>query len=106
MRQLNYFKLSIDETGRNSLQEESQLFHTINETFETRQDLENYLIDRYGKLPNNRNKIYIDNKNESIEIGFTYSYWNKDYSHNSKSYFQTDWIVPAEISEQRKTVTF
>jgi hypothetical protein len=48
-------------------------------------------------LPKGKNKIYKEINNVSIETGFTHSFWNKDWSHNTKSWFQTDWIMINKI---------
>ena len=65
----------------------------ICETFEENSEFIQYLINRYGKLPHGKNKIYMDDKDgNSIEVGFIHSLWNKDWSHNTKPWFQQDWI--------------
>ena len=95
-----YFELQIDETGSNKPGAENSLFNTIKEQFNTIEDLNKFLIDRYGKMPCKRKKIYISNKeNKSEVVGFLHSFWNKDWSHNSKSWFQTDWVSIAEIQK-------
>lgn len=40
----------------------------------------------------NKNKVFVERDSEPVHIGFTVSYWNKDISHNSKSWWQTDWV--------------
>ena len=100
-----YFEIRIDETARNSLKEEANLFHEEVKRFKTVEEVKEYLIDRYGKLPNRRNKIYQDsNEGKHIEIGFTHSFWNKDISHNSKSWYQTDWVEICKVNEDRKPI--
>ena len=96
-----YYKLQIDETGRNSLKEQVSFFNIIIEKFKELPEVKNYLAERYGKIPKGRNKIYQDTKQgESLEIGFTHSFWNQDVSHNSKSWFQTDWVSISEVTEK------
>ena len=96
-----YYKLQIDETGRNSLKEQPSLFNTIVKKFRELSEVKNYLAERYDKIPKGKNKIYQDTKQgESLEIGFTHSFWNQDISHNSKSWFQTDWISIFEVNEK------
>ena len=88
-----YYKLTIDETGRNCPKDESQLFNVISESFKTLEDIKEYLTERYGKIPTGKNKVYRDDKEgNSIEVGFLHSFWNRDISHNSKHWFQTDWF--------------
>jgi len=95
------YQLIISETGRNSLKEEASLFNVINESFKTMFDIKEYLIDRYGKIPKGKNKIYIDNKKgKAQEIGFLHSFWNSDISHDSKAWFQTDWIEVRETASK------
>ena len=85
------YELHITETARNNLKEDSYIFNEISERFKTMDELKGYLKERYGKIPHGT-KMYIDRDNKSIEVGFIYSYWNKDISHNSKSWYQTDWV--------------
>jgi hypothetical protein len=92
-----YIKLVIDETGADcpakSL-EESHRFNQIVEYFDTVELAKEYLTNRYGKMPSDKRKIYNDDEDGNpIEVGFLTSFWNKDYSHNSKSWYQTDWIT-------------
>jgi len=95
------FKLIINETGRNSLKEEASLFNTIDESFIELEELKNYLVVRYGKIPKGKNKIYQDNKEgKSQEVGFLHSFWNRDISHNSKNWYQTDWIEVRETASK------
>lgn len=92
------YQLEITETGRNSLKEESQTFNRVSLRFFNLDDLKKELIDRYGKMPKMKNKIYQDKKDGStIETGFTHSFWNQDISHNSDKWYQTDWICISEI---------
>ena len=88
-----YYSLEIIETGRNTLKADARCFGTITKKFETKEEAREYLKERYGRMPSKRNKIYVDDKEgNQIEVGFTYSYWNKDCSHDTKSWYQTDWI--------------
>ena len=96
-----YYKLQIEETGRNSLKEQVSFFNTIIEEFSELSEVKNYLAERYGKIPKGKNKVYQDTKQgESLEVGFLHSFWNQDVSHNSKSWFQTDWISISEVTEK------
>lgn len=96
-----YYELTINETTRNSLKSEAQFFNTIKESFGTVLDIKDFLIDHYGKLPKGKGKIYRDSKNGQIqEVGFMHSFWNRDISHNSKAWFQTDWIEICKINTE------
>ena len=87
---MEYFKVEITETGRSHLKEEPSIFNVINETFNNLDAVKEFLADHYGRMPKGRKKIYVG---DGLEIGFLHSFWNKDYSHNSKSWYQTDWIA-------------
>ena len=81
-------KITIAETARCSLRSEPQIHNEIIEYCENSNDVQSYLVNRYGKLPGGRNKVYIDDCNgNAIEKGFTHSYWNV-YSE-----YQTDWVT-------------
>lgn len=95
------YQITIDETGRNTPKDDASLFDTITETVSTLEDVKAFLINHYGKLPNGRKKIYQDTKDGTpVEVGFLHSFWNSDISHNSKAWFQTDWIT---INHVKKT---
>lgn len=94
-------RIEITETGRNNLKEEPQTFNRENKTVANVEEVKAYLIERYGKIPTGKNKIYIDTQDgETIETGFTYSFWNQDISHNSAKWYQTDWISFDVVSFQ------
>lgn len=96
-----YFKITIDETAKNNLKDESHRFNQETIICNDLKDVSTKLIKRYGRLPKMKNKVYCNTiKGESTVIGFTYSFWNKDWSHNSKSWYQTDWVVITECKEQ------
>lgn len=92
MKEKVEFVLQITETGRENLKVPAQSFNCIVEYFKTIPELKQYLIDRYGKIPNQRKKIYQANNGKIDVIGFLYSYWNQDISHMSRKWYQTDWI--------------
>jgi hypothetical protein len=90
-------KVTITETARNCLKDEPSIFNEEVLYASDMAGIKELLKERYGKIPSARNKIYVDDKEGNVkECGFIYSFWNKDYSHNSKSWFQTDWVHFAE----------
>ena len=108
MAKRKYYEVRIDETARSSPKSrDSEIFNQEKVTFETKSEAKNYLLERYGKIPN-RNKIYIDNvkSGKSEEVGFAHSFWNRDISHNSKNWFQTDWVSVKEVEKMEKPVRF
>ena len=95
------YELKISETGRANLRDTPHLFNIIRETFPVLSDIREYLLERYGRIPNRRNRVYIDTESgQAQEVGFTYSYWNNDISHPGPAWFQTDWV---EIYNVNKT---
>ena len=86
------YEIRITETGRNTLKDRPCIFNSFIESCKSKQEMEDFFVDRYGKKPQGKNKVCIDTKTGSKEIGFVHSFWNKDWSHDSKSWFQTDWI--------------
>lgn len=87
------YNLVIEESSRISLKDTPFKFNEISFYFDDLDEVKRFLISRYDYLPQGRNKIYYENINgEDEEIGFTHSFWNRDISHNTKSWFQTDWI--------------
>jgi len=94
-------EVTIESAGRNSLKEKAILFDVTRETFPGIKEAQEYLIDRYGRLPNGNNKIYVDDEERNARItGFLHSFWTRDISHNSKPWFQTDWITVFEYTKK------
>jgi hypothetical protein len=96
-----YYKLLIRETCRSSPKCQPEGFGEVEENFKTMTDLRDFMVEHYGKMPSGKNKIYYDGENgRAEEVGFTYSFWNRDISHNSKPWFQTDWITVYKITSE------
>jgi len=94
------YRIVITETARGSLRDEPHIFNGIAQEFNTLGDLKDFLIERYGKMPGRRKKIYVEKNGETVEVGFIHSFWNQDVSHNSKPWYQTDWIEAQKIDQQ------
>ena len=93
-------KITIQSTGRNTLKETPALFDVTHKTVLDVKEAREFLIDQYGRLPNGKSKVYVDDEDGNAKVlGFTYSFWNKDWSHDSKSWFQTDWITAVFVVE-------
>lgn len=93
----NYYKIQIDETGRSSLKEEKEtLFNTETQKVKTLEEVTTFIINRYGKIPGKRRKIYIDENGKMKVVGFLHSFWNM--SHGNK-WYQTDWITISKVKE-------
>jgi hypothetical protein len=93
--------IQITETGRNHLKDEPSTFNHETIYAKDKDEVKEKLIERYGKMPKGRKKVYIDTKSgETKVIGFLHSFWNRDCSHNSKWWFQTDWISIVERKDE------
>ena len=97
------YQLQITETGSERPTghlENATIFNDIFEDFETIEAAREYLIDRYGKMPRGCKKIYVDSAEGAKVVGFLHSFWNKDYSHDTKNWFQTDWVSLQSITKK------
>ncbi len=96
---IKYVEIRITETGRNKLEDVPTIFNEEVEKVETLEEARKFLEERYGKMPGMRSKVFIDGKDgEAQEVGFTHSFWNRDISHNTKSWFQTDWVSIYQVT--------
>ena len=97
-----YYKVKITETARNNPKmdiDKDTVFNDFAKSFKTLEEVKEYLRERYGKTPNNKwQKIYRDP--DGKQVGYLRCYWNKDWSHNSKSWWQTDWITISAVTEE------
>lgn len=93
-------RITIESVGRNSLRETGNLFNVSRETVLDIKEAQEFLVDRYGKMPGGKNKVYMDDEDGNAKVmGFTHSFWSSDISHNSKPWYQTDWITAVEVEE-------
>jgi len=96
-----YYKVEITETARNSPKDNIEDDCVFNRAEEICSDLDlvkQFLTDHYGKIPSMKRKIYRDPDAE--EIGFIHSFWNRDISHDSKAWWQTDWVCITKVIEE------
>ena len=89
-------EVQIAETARRFLSDETHVFNFLKKEFFDLDEVREFLINRYGHLPQGRHKIFWGNE----ETGFAYSFWNRDISHNSKPWFQTDHIVLSRLTRE------
>ena len=94
-----YFKVKTVETIRDSLKDEAYRFTEDIDSFETLDEVKEFIIDKYGKIPKRRtlNTVYQDPDRQPV--GFLRSYWNKDSSYQGKSRYQTDWVTITAVTE-------
>ncbi len=74
-------------------------FNTSHEDFMSMAQARTFLKEKYGKCK--RSKMYIDSKNgESVHVGYIYGFINRDISHDTKPWYQQDWVSIYEVSRQ------
>jgi hypothetical protein len=96
-------ELHITETGRSNTKEDPSIFNEDHMSFKTIDEMKSFLMDRYGKIPKGKNKVFVDgNDGNPVCIGFLHSFWNQDWSHASKKWYQTDWITFYEQETSKK----
>jgi len=89
------YVLEITETSRRTLKGigNDTIFNVVKDSFPDKEAVKEYLQERYGSFrPERLRRIYIDKNNEAVEAGYIRSYWNRDVSHDSRAWYQTDWI--------------
>ena len=100
-----HIKLDITETERANPNAQAYHRYAFTETFKDMNGLKEYLIDRYGKIPGGRRKIYIDKSDGSThEIGFIHSFWRDPEYRGGKSAYQTDWLSIVDVTETPRLI--
>lgn len=103
MKTNKYFELVIQHSAADRPGGESSIFDQTVERYAEKWAVLKGLEERYGRVPGGRNKIYVDDQDGNARaVGFLHSFWNSDISHNSKKWFQTDWITVYEV--ERETI--
>ena len=94
-------EIQITETASDATHQIKSTFNNFSIFCKDIEEAKQELIDRYGKMPSKRRKIYQDKKDgTSIEVGFIHSFWNNDVSHNFKKWHQSDWISIFEVTKK------
>ena len=94
---MKYYELHISETSKPiGSKDNYSMFNKETKYFDSIKDIQAYLKETYGG--HKKEKMYIDDKNgKPKQSGWIYCYRNKDWSHNSESWLQQDWIEIREI---------
>ena len=67
--------------------------------FKTKEEADKFLKETYGK--SKKQSMYMDKKDGTSEkVGNIYGFKNKDWSHNSESWYQQDWVEIRKIKSQ------
>ena len=109
---INYYKLIITSlaksVGRPKKQKTDKQVSLVSgytcfdervETFKTEKEALDYLKENYQK--HKKEKMFIDDKEGNAkQVGWIYSFKNKDWSHNSEWWFQQDWVELRKVAEE------
>lgn len=101
---MKFYEVSITMTGKSMgrTQENFSTFDRQEKRFKTLDKVKAYLKETYGNCK--RVKMYQDTDKGSEAIGWIYCFKNKDYSHDSKPWYQQDWIDVEEMNSTRVLV--
>lgn len=83
-------------TGASGNEENYEIFNRKESACSTLDEVKTELEDKYGKCK----KVFIyqdDEKGNAIKTGRIYCFKNSDVSHNSKPWYQQDWVEVKEI---------
>jgi len=100
------YRATIDETGCKSPanKDDSRRFNRIRLEAETLDDLWTQILDHYGMKSRPRihdgNSVFINTKDGTKRVGFLRSFWNRDYCHDGKAWWQTDWVTFDTVSRE------
>lgn len=100
-----YYRIRILRTSKriSSKQEDYQTFDDETKDFETLEQVKSFLQENYGKVK--KVKMYVETKDRNGEhIGWIYCFVNSDVSHNTKRWYQQDWVEVSEVTEKRIVV--
>jgi hypothetical protein len=90
-------QVTVTQVGASAPGREQSVFNEKRETFPTMEDALAWLEDCFGiKRPKRihyRNSVFVDSSDGGVRrIGFLVSRWNSDCSHNSKAWWETNWV--------------
>lgn len=101
---MSVYRATIDETACDcpAKRDETVRMGRISLEADSLDELWAKILEHYGMQSRPRihdsNSVFIDTKEGTKRVGFLRSYWNRDYSHNSKAWWQTDWITFETVS--------
>lgn len=98
---VEYYEVKINRTSK-PIGSKEPYSQSDNETkyFKTKEEADKFLKETYGK--SKKQSMYIDKKDGTggEKVGNIYGFKNKDWSHNSKSWYQQDWVEIRKIKSQ------
>ena len=103
---MKYYEVIINRTSKpiGRTEETFRQFDNEIKEFVSLEDVKGFLDDEFGQVKTIY-KIYRDGKDgEAIEVGKIYAYKNKDWSHDTDSWYQQDWVEVREVNKEIKTI--
>ena len=99
-----YYTILTHKTSKSfNPKDKYQTFDVSEEYVESIREAKVILKDRYGNCK--RVSMYVDKKDGTMQkIGYVYGFRNKDYSHNSESWLQQDWVEIYECTNKRVVI--
>lgn len=97
-------ELHITRTSKEfNSKEDYSVFDDEVKTFDNLADAKSWLTEEYGT--HKRSYMYQDYKDGNAKrVGYIYGFKNKDYSHNSVSWLQQDWVSFYKVNRTILTV--
>ena len=103
---MKYYEIIINKTSK-SMGKNSEPFRQFDnevKKFMSLEDVKQFINDEFGSVKTTY-KIYRDGKDgEAVEVGKIYAYKNKDWSHDTESWYQQDWVEVREVNKEVKTI--
>lgn len=98
---MKFYEVEITKTGKpfGRTEEDYSTFDREVKRFKTTEEVKAFLKESYGTCK--RVKMYQDTKEGSEHTGYIYCFKNKDWSHDSKGWFQQDWVSIDEMKSTR-----
>lgn len=85
-------EISITQTAKSNPRDDYGAYNDERHIVKDMAEAKAWLKERYGNCK--RSYIYQDTKSgETKRVGYIYHFRNSDISHNSKSWYQQDWVT-------------
>jgi hypothetical protein len=94
-----YWKVQVTSVVHRAPGGEGVVTGQFDETFESEEDMMEWIESMYGSRPNRRWKgVYRDTPSGVEQVGYVRHYWSKDRGE-AKSCWREDWITIATVGE-------
>jgi hypothetical protein len=97
--------LCLTQCGASRPGAEMSVYHEVDKAFPSVEEALAYLKEYYGiekpKRLHDGNSIFVDTDGAPRRIGFLVRRWNSDVSHNSKAWWEENWVSFRAMTETR-----